>query len=145
MEKDLGNGRAVVNEAPDGSSPQAASIPIAGAIYTGGDTQMYIDYLLDAHGDPTVEKWFFANCEDDPNDGHGWLEVKVREILETRTCGTIAVYYKQWFAPDGEPLARARRQVGSLSSLKALIRRRKLVAKAIEAGTAKTERKERDQ
>jgi len=35
MEKDLGNGRAVVNEAPDGSSPQAASIPIAKIGITG--------------------------------------------------------------------------------------------------------------
>jgi len=86
-----------------------------------------IDTGLDSDGAPTGEMWTFAG-EDDGVEGYGWLEVRVHEIVETERSGALAVYYRQWFAPDGTPAwgNRPHRKVGSLSSLKALIRRRKM-------------------
>ena len=79
----------------------------------------------DSDGAPISDMWMFAN-EDDYVEGHGWLEVRVHEIVETERSGALAVYYRQWFAPDGQPAwgKKPKRQVGSLGSLKALIRRR---------------------
>lgn len=81
----------------------------------------------DADGAPISDMWTFAN-EDDYVEGHGWLEVRVHEIVETERSGALAVYYRQWFAPDGQPAwgKKPKRQVGSLGSLKALIRRREM-------------------
>ena len=107
-------------------SSEPSKVINAGDVFRGSETQMFTDYLPDQRGDPTIEKWVFANCEDDPNEGYGWLVVTVREIVPTETCGQLAVYYRQWFAPDGEPLSRGRRTVGGLASLKALISRRGL-------------------
>jgi len=81
----------------------------------------------DSDGAPISDMWTFAN-EDDYVEGHGWLEVRVHEIVETERSGALAVYYRQWFAPDGQPAwgKKPKRQVGSLGSLKALIRRREM-------------------
>ena len=81
----------------------------------------------DADGAPISDMWTFAT-EDDRAEGHGWLEVRVHEIVETAHSGTLAVYYRQWFAPDGEPAwgKKPQRKVGALGSLKSLIRRRKM-------------------
>ena len=60
--------------------------------------------------------------------------------MPTNASGWLAVYYRQWFSPEGEPAwgTRPRRVVGSLGSLKALVRRRKMTAQGMSAGTAKT-------
>lgn len=81
----------------------------------------------DTDGAPLREVWGFAN-EDSGTDGYGWLELRIHEIVETERSGTLAVYYRQWFAPDGEPAfgMKPKRRVGSLASVKALIRRRKM-------------------
>jgi hypothetical protein len=81
----------------------------------------------DSDGAPTSDMWTFAN-EDDCVEGYGWLEVHVHEIVQTERSGALAVYYRQWFAPDGEPAwgKRPQRKVGALGSLKSLIRRRKM-------------------
>lgn len=97
-------------------------------LYRSQGYAMCIDHTCDYAGDPTVEIWRFAN-EDDGSDGDGWLEVRVDEIVQTERSGTLAVYYRRWMAPDGEPAwgRKPRRVVGSLGSLKALIRRRKML------------------
>ncbi len=139
------------NGHPGGLSSQAtesdvsalrASIPDAGKTYVSEGVQMYCDYAPDERGDPTIEQWFFANCEDDPNDGYGYLEIFVKEIVQTQVCGMLAVYYRQWFNPEGEKLWGRKRVVGNLASLKAIISRRKMmaIAKAIEARSGETER-----
>jgi len=99
----------------------------AGKVYRSEGYQMYIDYVSDMQGDPVVELWRFR-MEDDPYDGDGYLELAVHEIVETEKSGTLAVYYRQWIAPDGKPAwgNRKKRVIGSLSSLKQLIRRRKM-------------------
>lgn len=98
----------------------------AGAVLWSEGVQMFTDYLPDERGDPTVEKWAFAHSEDDPHGGYGHLMLTVLEIVPSVSSGTLAVYRKQWIAPDGEPLSKGRRVVGSLSSLKALVSRRKM-------------------
>ena len=96
-----------------------------------------IDTGRDSDGAPISEMWTFAS-EDDYVEGYGWLEVRVHEIVETEHSGTLAVYYRQWFAPDGEPAWRKspQRKVGALGSLKSLIRRRKMEPIARAQGTA---------
>lgn len=85
------------------------------------------DQGRDADGAPLHEVWGFAD-EDSGSDGDGWLDLRIHEIVETQHSGTLVVYYRQWFAPDGEPAfgMKPRRRVGSLASVKALIRRRKM-------------------
>lgn len=89
----------------------------------------------DADGAPISDMWTFAD-ETSGVEGYGWLDVRVHEIVETEQSGTLAVYYRQWFAPDGEPAwgKRPQRKVGALGSLKSLIRRRKMVPIEAEAG-----------
>lgn len=116
-------------------SPVPASIPCAGEIYRSEEYAMtLIDTGRDSDGAPIAEMWAFAS-EDDGVEGYGWLEVRVHEIVPSEHSGTLAVYYRQWFAPNGEPAwgTRPKRTVGSFGSLKSLIRRRKMTAKAIEA------------
>ena len=104
-------------------------------------SQLYAMCLIetgrDSDGAPISEMWTFAS-EDDYVEGYGWLEVRVHEIVETEHSGTLAVYYRQWFAPDGEPAWRKspQRKVGALGSLKSLIRRRKMEPIARAQGTA---------
>lgn len=106
-----------------------AAFPSVGAVYRSEPYSMFIEYAPDARGDPTVELWRFTSCEDDGEDGYGRLEIRVHEIVETERSGTLAVYYRQWFAPDGGPAwgNRPKRVIGSLGSLRALLRRRKMV------------------
>jgi len=96
------------------------------------------DQGRDADGAPIHEVWGFAD-EDSGSEGDGYLELRIHEIVETQKSGTLAVYYRQWFAPDGEPAfgMKPKRRVGSLASVKALINRRKMQpidAKAIGSG-----------
>lgn len=99
----------------------------SGSYRSEGYAMCFIETGRDEHGAPLREVWAFAS-EDDYIEGHGWLEVRVHEVVETERSGALAVYYRQWFAPDGEPAwgKRPKRQVGSLASLKALISRRKM-------------------
>jgi len=85
------------------------------------------DQGRDADGAPLHEVWGFAD-EDSGSEGDGYLELRIHEIVETQKSGTLAVYYRQWFAPDGEPAfgMQPKRRVGSLASVKALINRRKM-------------------
>lgn len=107
--------------------------PSAGDLYR---SELYamttVDTGRDQDGAPLAEIWTFAS-EDDYVIGYGWLEVRVHEVVPTEQSGALAVYYRQWFSPDGEPAwgTRPKRTVGSLASLKSLIRRRKMVAQAI--------------
>lgn len=89
---------------------------------------MWLDHVQDCQGDPTVELWRFQADETDGCDGYGWLELSIHEVVETERSGTLAVYYRQWFAPDGRPAwgSRKKRVIGAIGSLKALIRRRKM-------------------
>jgi hypothetical protein len=98
----------------------------AGKTYRSGLVKMYVDYAPDERGDPTIEQWFFVGSEDDGHDGDGWLEIYVKEIVPTQQCGTLAVYYRQWFNPEGERIWSRKRVVGNLASLKAVISRRKM-------------------
>lgn len=102
--------------------------PLAGQVYRSQGYAMFTDYVADSQGDPTAELWRFAG-EEDPTEGFGYLEIRVHEIVETAASGTLAVYHRQWFAPDGEPAwgNRRKRVIGAVGSLKALIRRRKMV------------------
>jgi hypothetical protein len=114
----------------------------AGQVWRSEGYAMFIDHERDARGDPTVETWRFAG-EDDGEDGFGWLEVHLHEVVDTARSGVLAVYYRQWFAPDGQPAwgNRPKRTIGAVGSLKALIRRRKMrlqPAIATEARRAET-------
>lgn len=100
--------------------------PEVGKTYRSHGVEMYSQYALDERNDPTVEMWFFRNDEDDPSGGHGWLEVTIKEIVETQHCGTLVVYHRQWFNPEGEKLWGSKRKIGNLSSMRALFRRRKM-------------------
>lgn len=99
----------------------------AGQVYKSEGYSMFVDYVSDYRGDPTVEQWRFSG-EDDGSDGFGWLQLRIQEIVPTIRSGTLAVYYRQWFAPDGEPAwgNREKRVIGSIGSLRALIGRRKM-------------------
>ena len=103
-----------------------AAAVAAGLTYRSEAVQMYCEHAPDNRGDPTVEVWMFRLCEDDPHEGNGWLEIHVKEIVQTQSCGTLAVYYRQWFNPEGERLWSRRRVIGNLASLRSLIRRRKM-------------------
>lgn len=101
----------------------------------------------DSDGAPISDMWTFAN-EDDYVEGFGWLEVRIHEIVQTERSGALAVYYRQWFAPDGAPAwgKRPQRKVGALGSLKSLIHRRKMTpcdsdgsGEADETGTGSAE------
>lgn len=96
-----------------------------GETYRSEGIQMFSWCAPDQRGDPTVEVWAFRG-EDDPDHGEGHLEIYVHEIVPTQNSGTLAVYYRQWFNPEGERLWSRKRAVGNLASLKALIRRRKM-------------------
>ena len=98
--------------------------PEAGKTYRSIGFAMFVDYHPDYRGDPTAEVWSFRNAEDDQHDGDGWLEIFVKEIVQTQQCGTLAVYYRQWFNPEGERIWSRKRVIGNLSSLRALMRRR---------------------
>ena len=109
-------------------TPEPAGFDPSRKHYRSQDYAMCsIDTGRDSDGAPISEMWIFEN-EDHPAEGNGWLEVRVHEIVETQQSGTLAVYYRQWFAPDGEPAwaKKPQRKVGALSSLKSLIRRRKM-------------------
>jgi len=82
----------------------------------------------DDHGDPVIEKWSLAFKEED-DDGDGWLEIYVHEIVETERSGTLAVYYRQWFNPEGEKLWSRKRKVGNLASLQRIISSRQMKVK----------------
>ena len=117
------------------SAPAGVTIPSAGQLYRSQPYAMTtIDTGRDADGAPLAEIWTFAT-EDDGVLGYGWLEVRVHEIVPTNASGWLAVYYRQWFSPEGEPAwgTRPKRVVGSLGSLKALIRRRKMTAQGMSA------------
>lgn len=101
---------------------------VEGAVFQSEGVQMFTDYLPDDRGDPTIERWTFAHSEDEPNHGYGHLRVSVLEIVQSQRSGLLAVYRKQWWTPENEPLNAGRRIVGSLSSLKGLISRRKMTA-----------------
>ena len=105
----------------------AGHTPNAGETYKSEGYSMFVDYVSDYRGDPTVEQWRFSG-EDDGSDGFGWLQLRVHEVVKTRHSGTLAVYYRQWFAPDGTPAwgNREKRVIGAIGSLKALIRRRNM-------------------
>ena len=100
-----------------------AVVPFAGEQYQTQGYQMFVDYELDEHRNPTVERWRFRNCEDEPFDGEGWMTSTVREVIQTKTCGTLVVFHKQWFAPDGEPLSKGRRCIFGLSGFRAMLSR----------------------
>lgn len=115
-------------------------MPVNAETLAAGDrfrSQQYAMCMIetgrDSDGAPANEVWAFAS-EDDHVEGHGWLELRIHEIVETRISGVVAVYYRQWFAPDGQPAwgKKPKRVVGSLGSLKALIRRRKMTRNAQE-------------
>ncbi|QUT04006.1 hypothetical protein KFK14_12705 [Sphingobium phenoxybenzoativorans] len=99
----------------------------SGGVYRSEGYGMFTDYAPDFRGDLTIELWRFSG-EDDPQEGFGYLEISVHEIVETSSSGTIAIYYRQWFAPDGAPAwgNRRKRVIGSIGSLNALIRRRQM-------------------
>lgn len=99
---------------------------VAGTTFRSAPVGMMIVHSPDERRDPTVETWVFANEMEDDEDGCGWLEVSVTEVIDTKTAGKLAVYYRRWFNPEGEPMARPYRRVASISSLKALIGRRKM-------------------
>ena len=101
-------------------------VPEAGMTFRSVGVQMFLEHAPDQHGDPTVEMWCFANDEDDPHHGYGHLEIFVKEIVPTQQCGTLAVYYRQWFNPEGDPIWSRKRVVANLASLKAVISRRKM-------------------
>jgi hypothetical protein len=99
--------------------------PAEGDLWVQDGIGMNIAYHNDDRGDPTIEYWAFA----DPNDDDcecGRLEIRVHEILPSAKSGTLAVYYRQWFTPDGEPNGKPRRKVTALASLTALIRSRRM-------------------
>jgi hypothetical protein len=100
-----------------------------GAVYRSEGYGMFIDHVSDAAGDPTVELWRFCG-EDEEEQGCGHLEIRVHEIVSTERSGKLAVYYRQWISPDGEPAwgNRPQRKIASIGSLKALIGRRKMRA-----------------
>ncbi len=108
---------------------------VAGLTYRSEGYGMYVEYMPDSRGDPTVEVWAFET-EDSGCDGSGWLEITVHEIVVTEKSGTLAVYYRQWFAPTGEPAwgSRPKRAIGSIGSLKALLRRRNMIRAALASG-----------
>jgi len=124
MKEDSGAQDGLSQAEPEVSALRA-SIPSAGDVYYSVGYSMFVDHVSDEHGDPVVELWRFAG-EDDYPDGNGWLQIRVHEIVETKQSGRLAVYYRQWFAPDGEPAwgNRQKRVIGSIGSLRALIRRR---------------------
>ncbi len=111
--------------------PYSPLNPEVGQVWRSEEYAMCCEYSRDERGDPTVEFWRFAN-EDDGVEGYGWLEVRVHDIVGTDRSGTLAVYYRQWFAPDGEPAwgKRPQRKIGAIGSLKSLIRRRKMTLTA---------------
>jgi hypothetical protein len=107
-----------------------------------------VDEGRDGDGAPLREVWAFANEDTGSGEGDGFLELRIREVIQTERSGTIVVYYRQWFAPDGNPAfgMRPKRRVGSLASVKALIKRRKMTlcdsdgsGEAGETGTGSTE------
>jgi hypothetical protein len=105
-----------------------ASIPRAGDLFVQDGVGMYIEYDLDSARDPTIERWVFStNDPDSGYDGDGRFEIRVCEVVETEKSGVLAVYYRQWFAPDDTPLGMRRRKISGLSALRSLIRRRKMV------------------
>ena len=95
--------------------------PNAGDRYQSTGYTMFLDYELDEHRDPTVERWRFRNAEEDGDDGEGWMIVTVREVVKTDTCGTLVVFHKQWFAPDGEPLSKRRRCIFGLPGFRSML------------------------
>lgn len=100
----------------------------AGDLFIQSGVGMYVEYELDAARDPTIERWRFStNDEDSGHDGDGRFEIRVHEIVKTEKSGTLAVYHRQWFAPDNTPLGMKRRKISGLSALCQLIRRRRMV------------------
>jgi len=100
-----------------------SSNPSEGDLWVQKGIGMVIAYHNDDRGDPTMEYWAFA-AQDDDDCECGRLEIRVHEILPSAKSGTLAVYYRQWFTPDGEPNGKPRRKVTALASLTALIRSR---------------------
>jgi len=100
---------------------------LAPAYRSQGYAMVLVNQGRDADGAPLREVWAFAD-EDSGSEGDGWLDLTIHEIVRTEKSGTLVVYYRHWFAPDGEPAfaKRAKRRVGSLASVKALISRRKM-------------------
>lgn len=99
----------------------------AGDEYYSEAYSMCLDHASDIEGNPTIECWRFSQ-EDDSEDAHGHLHIRVHEIIETANSGTLVVYYRRWILEDGEPVwgKRPMRKIGSLNSLKQIIRRRSM-------------------
>ena len=138
MEKDLG--RVPAEPGSRERSPSAGSSPTgfdpSRSLYRSqGYAMALFEQGRDADGASSCEVWGFAD-EESGSEGDGWLDLRIHEIVETERSGTIAVYYRQWFAPDGNPAfgKTPKRRVGSLASVKALIRRRKMTPRDSDEG-----------
>jgi hypothetical protein len=99
--------------------------PAEGDLWVQTGIGMKTAYHNDERGDPTLEYWAFADMDDDDCEC-GRFEIRIHEILASAKSGTLAVYYRQWFTPDGEANGKPRRKVTALSSLTALIRSRRM-------------------
>jgi len=95
-----------------------------GQIFKSSPVPMNITHSPDSRGDPTVENWVFASDLGDDEDGCGWLELRIHEVIDTRKSGTLITYYRTWFNPENEPMARPYRRVASVASVRALIAKR---------------------
>jgi len=109
----------------DESIPAIARGLSEGDLWVQTGIGMRIDYHRDERGDPVMEYWAFAPADDEDCEC-GRFEIRIHEILPSAKSGTLAVYYRQWFTPDGEPNGKPRRKVTALSSLTALVRSRRM-------------------
>lgn len=72
-----------------------------------------------------TESWIFWIDPEYTIDGHGWLAITIREIVDTKLSGDLVVYYKQWFSPDGEALSlHPKRTITSRTGLERLMKNR---------------------
>lgn len=121
---------------------------VAGAIFEQTDipftVECHYEWVGEGFGarqEPMHEYWRIGERETQygtTNDGLGRFELHVLEVVETQTCGTVAIYERRWFDPEGELLSKPRKKFSKVGNLKGFIRRRKMVAQAIEARRAET-------
>ena len=78
--------------------------------------------------EPICDKWHIGPFDEGAVDPEcfGHMILTVHEIIKTEKSGTLAVYYRTFYNPEGEQNAQPKRKVTDIKALKSFLRQYKL-------------------
>ena len=110
---------------------------VAGSVFVQTNIPFFVDTEwvrvglgTDTRTEPKREFWQMGVRETQYGheaDGMGRFEIHLHEVVQSETSGPLAIYERRWFDPEGVQISKPRRKYSRLSSLKAIISKRKMV------------------